>query len=414
MKAFACFSFLIFFAHADANASATAVRASTVEEVSVRLRSLKGAVTIAGQDVVILNGDTSVFRAQGFRRFVFKFVNGVWTFTDADSDRALAQIPNRKIDIEGSGLRVDLRPAPAHIQLNGKSTRLDLVGVMPLETYLEGVVAGEIPRDWPLEALKAQAVAARSFTLAKIRERQAASPEWLFEANVSDQVFDHERVHSRATDAVHATRGETLRDGIGHEVVAANYHSDCGGTTDEPGVIWGGRETANGTSKDVGCSMRPRWRYVTETQELTKRLENRGDLKPGFRLAALAISKRSQGGRALVITATAKSGEIQSFSGERLRAALGYGELKSTLFEIKTSGVSGAPGQIEIVGRGFGHGTGLCQWGARQLALNGRDYREILRHYYPNLELGLDAKINSPVSAEPRLRGVTLGANASP
>ena len=90
-------------------------------------------------------------------------------------------------------------------------------------------------------------------------------------------------------------------------------------------------------------------------------------------------------------------------TGERLRQALGYGELKSTLFEIKT--IHGLKGpQFEIVGRGFGHGTGLCQWGARQLALGGSSYLQILTHYYPRLSVG----------AEPRPRAVTLGANASP
>lgn len=399
MRNFARLSLLLLF---PINLAGAVVREQ--DEVSVRLRPVKGAITIAGQDIMIRNGEAIVAQGRGFRRFTFKFEksHSLWRVEDADSSREIALITNTKVDVEGSGLRVDLRTAPGHVQLIGRGSKIDLVGHLPLESYLEGVVAGEVPADWPVEALKAQAVAARSFTVAKIQERSGQAPDWLFEATVADQVFDHERVNPRASDAVHATRGEVLLSSP-TQVLAANYHADCGGTTDEPGVIWGGHPTKNGTAKDAYCAMKTKsaWRFVADLSDLTKKLKSQGLIAAGFNLANLSIVRKSSGGRALDLKAISASGERTTFSGERLRQALGYSDLKSTLFDIKL--LTGSS-QIEILGRGFGHGTGLCQWGARQMAASGLSYKRILHHYYPQLALG----------AEPRPRGVTIGANASP
>ncbi len=371
-------------------------QSAAASEVSVRLRPLKGTITIAGTGLTARDGAKTVFQAREYGRFTFKYspsseLNpaGFWTIDDGTGKNKIVHA--RKIDVFGDSTRVDLRPAPPHVQLVARSTssQIDLVAFMSLEEYLQGVVAGEVPRDWPIEALKAQAVAARSFTLAKILEREASAPDWLFEATVQDQVFDHERIHSRATDAVRATEGEVLFEGgIGHtpKIVAANYHSDCGGTTDEPGTVWGGRPTSNGTAKDAVCALKPRntWRYVSDLTELRRKLSNHGLLPSQFQLASVSVARRSPGGRALNIVARSVDGKNQVFSGERLRAALGYSDLKSTLFNVN---VTDTRSQIEFVGKGFGHGTGLCQWGARTLAANGRSYREILQHYYPRLLL---------------------------
>lgn len=381
-------------------------------EVSVRLRPLKGVITVAGTNVVVrsadLVGGSPLVTTRGFDRLAFRFAkeNGkdAWIVSDPATDEKLAVIDGRKTEIRGENLRIDLRPAPSHVQLIGRfkgraAATMDLVGFLSVENYLEGVVAGEVPRDWPMEALKAQAVAARSFTFAKMREREALAPEWLLDANVTDQVFDLERVHSRAAEAVRATRGEVITNGAG-QVMAAHYHADCGGKTDEPGVVWsfdgqaGPPGSRFGTAVDRGCAMNPRnpWRVVTSFEDLTKALMGRALLPPGFQLASLSVVRRSAGGRVAQIQAGSNDGRFRNFSGERLREALGYREIKSTLFELKPARIAGR-NQIEFVGRGFGHGSGLCQWGSRQLALNGRNYREILQHYYPLLKVAAPTRL---------------------
>ena len=362
-------------------------------EVSVRLRPLKGVISIGGTGLIV--GSTPVeterlslfFGKTGSPQSVEQ---DAWIVTDAVSGQRLMAVSSAKVEIRGESLRVDLRPAPSHIQLVARrrqsELKMNLVGFLSIEDYLEGVVATEVPRDWPEEALKAQAVAARSFTVAKIRERKPLNPDWLLESNVMDQVFDFSRIHTRASDAVRATAGEVLMSS-NDQVVAANYHSDCGGRTDEPGVIWGGG-ARNGTANDRGCAGTPRnpWRVVSSFSELDRKLTGRKLLPQGFQMASLQVVQRTDGGRALLLEAVANDGRKHRISGERLREVMGYSEMKSTMFEMKAR-VGGRPGEIEFTGRGFGHGTGLCQWGSRHLASSGKTYLEILRHYYPLLKV---------------------------
>lgn len=370
-----------------------AIASAVTPEVSVRLRALKGAVTVAGSRLSIraVSSETRpVIQTRDFDRLSFQYQRSDgrerWIVSDPATGKKLATVQDSRVEIVGQEIRVDLRPAPSHIRLIGSGSKMNLVGFLSVEEYLEGVVASEVPGDWPMEALKAQAIAARSFTMARIRERQDLGGDWILESNVTDQVFDFSRVHSRASDAVRATAGEVLMD-RDDQVVAANYHADCGGQTDEPKSIWGGG-LKTGTAVDRGCSTSGRspWRFVSTLDVLAAKLSARQLVPTGFKLASLSILKRTTGGRALLVKAQAADGRTEEFSGEQLREALGYSELKSTLFQVSV-GTALSRHQVEFMGRGFGHGTGLCQWGSRQLAASGKTYREILAHYYPRLEL---------------------------
>lgn len=386
----------------------------------MRLRPLKGVVSVAGTDLKLLSSSSrqsvSVLELKGFSRLQFRFEtrsesqpSKTWIVIDSADNKVIATVEGHGIDVRGDGLRVDLRPAPRHVRLvavsSGRKAGLNLVGILPIEQYLEGVVASEVPTDWPMEALKAQAVAARSFALAKIRERSRAGADWLLESNVTDQVFDYERVHSRSSEAVRATKGEVL-EGSDGRIVAANYHADCGGQTDEARTIWGGG-VKTGTAVDQLCSSaRSPWRFVRSLSEVSTSLAEAKLLPGGFKIASLAISHRTEGGRALRLQARSAGGGLQFIEGERFRAALGYSDLKSTLFEVRKIDGAGST-QIEIVGRGFGHGTGLCQWGSLELARSGKSYRQILQHYYPRLIFATKVPLNGPTNADSREQAAT-------
>lgn len=364
-------------------------------EISVRLRPLNGLTSVTGQNLALYSTGlrARVFQSQGHQAWQLRFetLQGepAWNVVDRDSGRSLARIQGRFAEIRGANVRVDLRPAPLHLRLVATKSNvqfdLQLVGLLSLDDYVHGVVSAEVPRDWPLEALKAQAVAARSFALAKLRERAGRGRDWMLEATIMDQVFDHSKKHGLAEEAVVATRGEVL---IGPKGVAvAHYHSDCGGHTDEPRAVWGGGEVI-GTASD-GCAKRASssWRMVADLNEMTKKLREQGKIVFQDRVSALNIVHRTEGGRAKSIRLTSKSGGSTTVTGEELRAALGYMNLRSTKFDVRTLG-----DRAEFKGRGFGHGTGLCQWGARGLAVKGYDYRSILKHYYPRLRLESTAK----------------------
>lgn len=364
-------------------------------EVSVRLRPLgssssSGLIAVSGRDLALYSTGLKALlvKTAGFQQWQVRFetLNGqpAWSVVDRDSGKSLARLQGRFAELRGEDVRVDLRPSPSHLRLvaTKKVARFDLqlVGLLSLDDYVHGVVSAEVPRNWPLEALKAQAIAARSFALAKLRERAESGRDWMLEATIMDQVFDHARKHDLAEQAVKATRGEVLMGPLG--VATAHYHADCGGHTDEPRDVWGGGETM-GTAQDQ-CAKRSssQWRMVASLGDLTKKLKAHGKLGFAERIADLSVTQRTGGGRARGVQVTSTSGDVAKLTGEDLRAALGYMNLRSTKFEVKTFG-----DRVEFAGRGFGHGTGLCQWGARGLAANGADYRTILRHYYPKLSL---------------------------
>lgn len=364
-------------------------------EVSVRLRplsgsSLPGLVSVSGRDLELHSTGMKarLLKTEGVQnwRLRFETLGGepAWSVVDRDSGKSLARIQGRFAELRGEDVRVDLRPSPSHLRLvatkKGSRFDLQLVGLLTLDDYVHGVVSAEVPKNWPMEALKAQAVAARSFALAKLRERARSGRDWMLEATIMDQVFDHSRKHDLAEAAVRATRGEVLMGPGG--VATAHYHADCGGHTDEPRDVWGGGETM-GTAQDQ-CATRPasQWRMVASLSDLANKLKAQGKLSFQTKIASLIVANRTEGGRARDVQMTSLAGDVVKLSGEELRATLGYMNLRSTKFEVKTFG-----DRVEFSGRGFGHGTGLCQWGARGLASRGADYRTILRHYYPKLEL---------------------------
>lgn len=405
----------------------------SVDVVSVRLRQLKGVVSVSGSDLSIYAEDMnrgSLVLKTGFSNLKIQFearkAKEAWSVFEAARDssggsdlgKKIATVFGRKLELRGEGVRVDLRPAPSRVQLVVKGPRspIHLVGLLDLESYIEGVVASEVPRDWPMDALKAQAVAARSFTVARVRERKSA--DWLLESSVIDQVFDFDRKHSRASEAVRATNGQILTDSL-RRPVKAHYHADCGGRIDSPRAVWTGEGAGNvagsvtgtglsrgplgvsvesGAIIDQSCAVSTRnsWRFVATMEELSQGLRRKQLVPSGFEVVSISVLSRTNGGRAEFLRARSVEGREVQFSGERLRAAFGYSEIRSTLFDIMNGSTRSDGGEtartvpsktVEFVGRGFGHGAGLCQWGSRQLASDGKTYRQILSHYYPKSKI---------------------------
>ncbi|MBI2083265.1 MAG: SpoIID/LytB domain-containing protein [Deltaproteobacteria bacterium] len=235
---------------------------------------------------------------------------------------------------------------------------------IPLEAYLMGVLAKEVLPDWPLETLKAQAVASRTYTL--YRKEHPRSPEENFdiEVTVQDQVFAlQEEYPPLITQAVQETAGQILQyDG---KVFAAFYHSTCGGISEPAESVWSGEAPfpVNQIHPDPFCEDSPHshWSY-----ELDK--ENEGRIE---------ILKRNETGRVALLDF--QSHEV---SGNSFREMIGYQKIRSTLFEVEEE-----KDRILLSGRGSGHGVGLCQWGAKGMGDLGYTYQEILEFYYPGATL---------------------------
>ena len=279
--------------------------------------------------------------------------------------------------------------SPAAVIVNGKPYRgvveimlndkgILVINDLPLEEYLVGLINCEISSAWPIEAVKAQAVIARTYALNR-REARKNHPYHL-ESSVIDQVYDGCAIEdSRARRGVSETAGEVLT--YGGAIIQAFYHSNCGGWTESSENVWG---TPLPYLKGVDCqyclsSPATVWDQKLPLKDIEERLK-----AAGHKVALLVDirgGKRSERGRWKNIVLVMPRGDL-SISGDQFRKAVGYGVIKSTNFAVKVAG-----GEARFAGAGNGHGVGLCQWGAKQRALEGFSYTEILSYYYPGTAL---------------------------
>ncbi len=280
--------------------------------------------------------------------------------------------------------------APLAVYVNGKPYRgvieitpadkgLLVVNELPLEDYLVGLINCEISSAWPIEAVKAQAVIARTYAINRKNARKNAL--YHLESSVMDQVYDGCLIEdSRARRAVTETAGEVLTyDGA---VIQAFYHSNCGGRTEAAANVWGG--TSPPYLKGVECQYCLTSTSSVWEQRLTLRVIEERLKAAGLKVAGVSDIRtgvRNNRGRLKNIVVVSSRGEV-AVGGDQFRKAVGYGVIKSTNFTVKVAG-----GEAFFSGLGNGHGVGLCQWGAKQRALDGFGYGEILSYYYPGTEL---------------------------
>lgn len=257
--------------------------------------------------------------------------------------------------------------------------KIDVIAYEDFEMYVAGVVSQEMPTSWSLEALKAQAVVARSYVYYKMQ----LNPKKLFdvEGSILDQVYksltlQKPQVKQKLLNVIAQTRGIVLRDSRG-KVLKAFYHADCGGHTSTAQNVFG-EKTQTSSVVDVACPLNAKanWTHAVSLSSLEEHL------KIPFQIAKV-LSDSDQGGRVFRFTFLSAHGEKSIFLGEKVRSAIGYDVLKSLnlRLEIKND-------HLVFVGEGFGHGVGLCQWGSERLAKMGKSYQQVLLHYFPQAQIG--------------------------
>jgi stage II sporulation protein D len=274
-----------------------------------------------------------------------------------------------------SAVYVNNKPYRGLAELSVADKGILVVNQLPLEEYLVGLINCEISSAWPIDAVKAQAIIARTYAVNRKNARLTAP--YHMESSVIDQVYDGCLIEdSRARRAVLETSGEVLT--FGGAVIQAFYHSSCGGRTEDSGNVWG---AALPYLKGVECQycltspFSTAWEYKISLKDIEDRLRLGGhkvsglyDIKPG------AVNSR---GRLKFVSLLGSKGS-GTVTGDQFRKAVGYGAIKSTRFTLKNSN-----NEISFSGTGNGHGVGLCQWGSKQRALDGFGSSEILSYYYP-------------------------------
>lgn len=282
--------------------------------------------------------------------------------------------PLRLASSGGARLFVAIRPYRGLIELRRTAAGgLTVINELDLEEYLYGVLKLEVDPRWPAEALKAQAVAARTLAVYSLGRFRAEGYD--VRATTDSQAYGGISAEDpRATAAVDATRGEILTF-QGRPIFAA-YHSDSGGHTESSEHVWGGRYPyLVGVPDPLTASAS--WTVRIDLPGLADRLRRAGKTVGG--ITAVEISELTPSGRAGAVRIVSSSGTI-TLRATELRTILGVGVLKSTMFTVRP--VGGDPPVLEFSGRGSGHGVGLSQWGARGQAMQGRSYADILHSYY--------------------------------
>lgn len=252
---------------------------------------------------------------------------------------------------------------------------------MELENYVQGVLAGEMKNDWPMEALKAQAILARTFVLKFCTEKESKYPGADISTDIEEaQAFDATAVNERIEQAVSETEGLVLSHR--GELPYAWFHAHSGGTTAkakeglnyenaEPGYT---KVIAGNESEDAPQDARE-WQAVFTEDEFLSALKKCG-IKGINKLESVQADQRGASGR----TETMKvNGE--SVSAANLRIALGSTKMRSTLL----TRLDYADGKVNMAGKGYGHGVGMPQWGAYGMAEEGKTAEEIVQYYFQDV-----------------------------
>lgn len=263
------------------------------------------------------------------------------------------------------------------VKLLKKNSALTVINIAPVEEYLRGVLPKEMIQSWPLEALKAQAVAARTFVL-KNREKHKKDGYELC-ATTHCQVYNGVGTYNTTDTAVAETRGEVLYHG--GRTVDAPFHADSGGMTESAANVWGGNvaHLKAVTEEDKNTQS---WTVKFTVYDFSSRMGSAFGTLTKINLTPLTIGKsandRSTSGR-VKSAQLVGTGKTVTMRGDEMRRKF---SLPSTLFHVKIVG-----NEVVFEGYGKGHGVGLSQYGAKAYAEKGWKYDKILEHYYQGAKL---------------------------
>ena len=251
-----------------------------------------------------------------------------------------------------------------------------------VEEYVPAVLAGEMAGDWPLEALKAQAILARTFVLQFVTQKTSRYEGADISTDIEEaQAYNADAVNDRIRQAVKETRGLVLNHG--GELPYAWFHAHSGGLTarakegldyekDEPGYT----QCVKGMENDEAPPEAQSWQAAFTTDEVIAAMRDVGAKID--EVTSISIGQRGESGRAMTLLVSGKE-----VSAPALRIALGSTKMRSCLLES----LRVEDGQVKMKGRGYGHGVGMSQWGAYAMAKEGKTVEEIVMHYFTGVTL---------------------------
>ena len=285
----------------------------------------------------------------------------------------------RIIPENSAAIYIDKKPFRGVVDIiRDEKMKLFVVNHIDVEQYLYGVLYHEVPHYWPMNAVKAQAVAARTFAVDRMMTMK--DRDYDVTNDIYSQVYGGKSSERNVTRiAVNSTKGELLT--YKGKVFPSYYHAICAGHTEDASIVFGiNLEPLRGKKCPYCKGARGmNWKAMFSYKQIEERLNKYGIKIIGIK--NITEGKRDKSGRLLTINMSTKNG-VKEVEGYKFRLALGPNVIRSTDFTIKVT-----PKGIIFKGKGWGHGVGMCQWGVFGMAKRRFDYKKILKFYYPQAEI---------------------------
>jgi stage II sporulation protein D len=299
-------------------------------------------------------------------------------------------------ELKFSKIRVTV-PENGLIYLDGRSFRgvvdiikkdnmkLAAINRIALEEYLYGVLYNEVSHRWPIEAIKAQGITARTFALYQARQNKLQ--DYDMTNDIYSQVYNGATSERWSTTrAVKLTRGEVLT--YKGDIFPTYYHATCGGKTEDAANLWNIDIEPLKGSECGFCKESPHYKWTKNIplSDIEKKLSDNG-YKIG-NIKSVTVMSRNKSGRIDKIEIRDDSDVSCMLTGKDFRRMMGPNDVRSTNFEPSINN-----DKLILNGIGWGHGVGMCQWGAKSMSEHGKNAEEILKIYYPGAEITTIDKI---------------------
>lgn len=370
--------------------------------------------------------------------------NGSISLYDNNDKKLMTLKTNQLITSNGNGeklIKVEDKEYRDYITFAKNGDKLITINYIELEHYLYGVVAREVPASFHIEARKAQAVAARTYAIRNINYNRHKDVGADLCDDTHCQVYGGKAAENdKINEAIDATKGLIIT--YNGKPIDAVYHSNSGGHTDNAHEIWGGSKTDYLVAVKDDYSINQTgysWEKTFSAEHIGSKLKAEGH--DVGNVIDIQVVSRTEGGRAKQVKIIGSKGE-KTITGEQFRKALGYTEIRSTLFTITKNGQNNNKTDVYVIGKdgssrnanlndtyvidksgkiskiednvnvitkdgiinlndnvtpknlsftfqgkGYGHGIGMSQYGANAMAKNGIKYENILKFYYKGVKI---------------------------
>ncbi|MFC1671325.1 SpoIID/LytB domain-containing protein [Spirochaetota bacterium] len=317
------------------------------------------------------NSAVTVFRKQSGRTLFTSYQKPIFIYPER---------LKKSIVIKSKGLPIFIngKPYRGYLEINNVFGRLNVINIIRIDEYLYSVVPSEIPALWDMNALMAQAVAARTYTYYHLLKKRN-NTAYDLDATTNYQVYKGVTAERDTTNlAVKKTSGQVIVSN--YKPIIAYFHSTCGGRTTDDKYVWKGNDKKY--LKSITCryckdSPKYKWKARLSLYEMKMHLRKRYPKIANIK----RIIFRKKAGRVHSVSIYHSNGLIK-VTGNNFRLLFPSKKIMSMNFRSRKYSNG-----IVLVGKGWGHGVGMCQWGAKGMAETGRDYKRILKHYYHNIRI---------------------------